>query len=267
MAKLLNKWLDEFVDNGANPSDVTDWPENAGGGGSSIEEGTGIKITGKNTKTISIDEEVVAKKEDIGNGTITITQGGTTKGTFDLNQGANQTIDLDAGGGTSVIANPTLVGDEPNLTSIGINGAKFKIPNGSSSGDFTRYVHTILVRKTTMTPGVGGGYPAAVFSFSLILRSNELIDSYAKLKAYLISTIVEGSTSSPYIPIVGSLYREANDETNGKHELFAMCYDNFDGEIFLSYTILSTVNGQQVLGSVEDWLAHDATLRDYVYEL
>lgn len=33
MAKNLNKWLDEFVEKGADPSDVTDWPENAGGGG------------------------------------------------------------------------------------------------------------------------------------------------------------------------------------------------------------------------------------------
>lgn len=34
----------------------------------------------------------------IGNGTITITQGGTTKGTFTTNQGGNTTIDLDSGG-------------------------------------------------------------------------------------------------------------------------------------------------------------------------
>ena len=32
MSKKLNEWLDEFVENGANPSDVTNWPENAGGG-------------------------------------------------------------------------------------------------------------------------------------------------------------------------------------------------------------------------------------------
>jgi hypothetical protein len=37
----------------------------------------------------------------IGNGTITITQGGTTKGTFTTNQGGNTTIDIDAGGGGS----------------------------------------------------------------------------------------------------------------------------------------------------------------------
>lgn len=37
----------------------------------------------------------------IGDGTITLTQGGTTKGTFTVNQSGNTTIDLDAGGGTS----------------------------------------------------------------------------------------------------------------------------------------------------------------------
>ena len=34
----------------------------------------------------------------VGNGTITITQGGVTKGTFTTNQSGNATIDLDAGG-------------------------------------------------------------------------------------------------------------------------------------------------------------------------
>ena len=33
MAKDLNKWLDEFVENGADANDVVNWPENAGGGG------------------------------------------------------------------------------------------------------------------------------------------------------------------------------------------------------------------------------------------
>ncbi len=34
MSKKLNQWLDEFIDNGADASDVTNWPENAGGGDS-----------------------------------------------------------------------------------------------------------------------------------------------------------------------------------------------------------------------------------------
>lgn len=36
MTKTLNKWLDEFVEKGANPNNVTEWPENAGGGSSQI---------------------------------------------------------------------------------------------------------------------------------------------------------------------------------------------------------------------------------------
>lgn len=36
MAKDLNKWLDEFVENGADANDVTNWPENAGGDGGEI---------------------------------------------------------------------------------------------------------------------------------------------------------------------------------------------------------------------------------------
>ena len=38
----------------------------------------------------------------VGNGTITVTQGGVSKGTFTVNQSGNTTIALDAGGGTQV---------------------------------------------------------------------------------------------------------------------------------------------------------------------
>lgn len=50
-----------------------------------------------------VDAEL-KKKADlsaVGNATITLTQGGVTKGTFTTNQSANATIDLDAGGGGS----------------------------------------------------------------------------------------------------------------------------------------------------------------------
>ena len=32
MSKQLNQWLDEFIENGADATDVGSWPENAGGG-------------------------------------------------------------------------------------------------------------------------------------------------------------------------------------------------------------------------------------------
>ena len=64
-----------------------------------------IEVTGNSTVIMpqnpSVNQIVNKDYVDnaIGNGTITITQGGTTKGTFTTNQGGNTTIDLDAGGG------------------------------------------------------------------------------------------------------------------------------------------------------------------------
>lgn len=56
--------------------------------------------------------DTAVQPADIGNGTITLTQGGTTKGTFTTNQSGNTTIDLDAGGGgSSGIANSIIIRD------------------------------------------------------------------------------------------------------------------------------------------------------------
>ena len=45
------------------------------------------------------------------------------------------------GGGTTVIANPTLVGDEPDLTGLEVEGIKYKVPEGGS-GDLPHLVLT-----------------------------------------------------------------------------------------------------------------------------
>lgn len=236
---------------------------------------------GSHCKSISIHEDVprinptLTGNEPLltglqfGNNKFRVPQGGATiSGTNDGTNWTSLTIgpdtyDIPRVNGSIVDANPTLVGDEPNLTSVEIEGVKFKIPDGSSSGDFTRYVHTILVNKSTISSGIGGGYPAAIFSINLILRSNESIDSYAKLKTYLINTIVESDNDSPYIQITGSLY----NTSNGKNELFAMNYSMIDDEIFIYYTELITDNGQSSLVTVGDWLAHDAVIHDFVHEL
>lgn len=58
----------------------------------------------------------IATIGDIGNGTITLTQGGVTKGTFTTNQSGNTTIELDAGGGA--ITNPLIIEDEDSTYSL-----------------------------------------------------------------------------------------------------------------------------------------------------
>lgn len=61
MVKKLEQWLDEFVDNGADAKDVTNWPENAGGGASKIKTvkaGQKIRIDlSKYTKPIHSDQD------------------------------------------------------------------------------------------------------------------------------------------------------------------------------------------------------------------
>ena len=38
MGKEFKDWVDEFVENGANPKDITNWPENAGGGSLTLQD-------------------------------------------------------------------------------------------------------------------------------------------------------------------------------------------------------------------------------------
>lgn len=55
--------------------------------------------TKQETNALLADKADTSDIPTVNNSTITITQGGVTKGSFTLNQSANQTIDVDAGGG------------------------------------------------------------------------------------------------------------------------------------------------------------------------
>ena len=82
--------------------------------------------------------------------TITFTQGGVTKGSISLNQTSDQTIDLDAGGsggGSSVVANPTLSGNEATLDGLEVDGTKYKV--GGSGGEISLYQHNIHLNSVT----------------------------------------------------------------------------------------------------------------------
>ena len=70
----------------------------------------------------------------VGNGTITINQGGTQKGTFTVNQNGNTTIDLDTGG----TVDQTFDGTSTNAQSgVAIKNAKFIQNTSTASGSLT----------------------------------------------------------------------------------------------------------------------------------
>lgn len=136
-----------------------------------------------NSKEIATVDQIPT----VGNGTITLTQGGVTKGTFTTNQSGNTTIELDAGGGS--ITNPLDIKNSDNTRSIslGINsdnqaymyynirteGAGFSVPVGllylsSNTIDFTERsadgLYTIeakeMVGCDSITGGASGLVPA-----------------------------------------------------------------------------------------------------------
>lgn len=79
-------------------------------------------LAGKNT--VDYVTEVTNKPTipTVGNGTITITQGGVSKGTFTTNQSGNSTIALDAGGGASFTAGTGLELTNQDILNVKIDG-------------------------------------------------------------------------------------------------------------------------------------------------
>ena len=118
----------------------------------------------------------LALTSDIHNPTITFTQGGTTKGSISLNQSTDQTIDLDAGGGSgggsTVVANPTLSGDEATLNGLEVDGTKYKV--GGSGGKL--YLHKFRIRKANLNDASGSKIGTKLYLFySIVTSSNEPI--------------------------------------------------------------------------------------------
>lgn len=96
-------------------------------------------------------EEVDALIPSVGNGTITINQGGVKKGTFTVNQSGNTVINLDEGGGTQVqsdwdVEDPTAVDyikNKPKIPTVndptitinqgGVNKGSFTLNQGNTT--------------------------------------------------------------------------------------------------------------------------------------
>lgn len=139
MTRFLNISTDTTL-GGSSPSDdivvsqkaIKTYVDNHSG--SSYTAGTGIDITGN---VISVDGEQVSTVTlatvatsgsyndlsnkptipTVNNATLTITQGGTSKGTFTANAGSDVTIALDAGGGSySAGTGITISNNEISLT-------------------------------------------------------------------------------------------------------------------------------------------------------
>lgn len=99
----------------------------------------------------------------VGNGTITITQGGVTKGTFTTNQSGNATIDLDAGG-TGGIQNTATATDSLTIEGVANDTYQNSINIGTSSisdGDYS-----VSIGSTSGSGIVAGNFSVSIGSES-----------------------------------------------------------------------------------------------------
>jgi len=127
MAKTLNKWLDEFVENGASPNRVTEWPDEAGGGG------------------------------------------------------------------TTVVANPTLAGTEANLTGLQVGDTKYKVPEG---GGTALYKHNINIRDNEYESSATKSANIFILSSSDTPFTKETL--YQHFKEHNLKTISEYYSANGY---------------------------------------------------------------------
>lgn len=83
----------------------------------------------------------------VGNGTITITQGGVTKGTFTTNQSGNSTITLDGGGDVTADGDNTFTGTNTFMNDVFIGG--------SSEGEIAEEDYHLVINSVNGSTYIG----------------------------------------------------------------------------------------------------------------
>ena len=112
-----------------------------------VEAGSGESVQADWNETDTDDPAYIKNKPTIptvNNPTVTIKQGGTTKGTFTLNQGSAATIDLDAGGSEAVQSDwnetdtddPAYIKNKPTVPTVNDPAVTIR-QGGVTKGTFT----------------------------------------------------------------------------------------------------------------------------------
>lgn len=174
-----------------------------------------IKLTASsatlNDKNIATTDQIPT----VGNGTITITQGGVSKGTFTTNQSGNTTIELDAGGGS--ITNPIELTKTYNDTDLGaVITSKLQL-------GFTEDDSPTPLAKYTTVYDYGGGTEVTIDQYilnSAIAKVNGGLKNNITTTSGVVNQLeidVDGSTVA--INGSGKLYAKemtgATNSTNG----------------------------------------------------
>ena len=134
----------------------------------------------------------------VGNGTITINQGGTLKGTFTVNQSGNTTIDLDAGSSGSYadtdLSNLSATGQAKFQAPLGYTPANTNLSNLSTTGKAVIDGQWIDSQQSMISTAPSMGYNNNALEYRIDLPNDGHI--YEVLVGGRIST---GSTSGNFV--------------------------------------------------------------------
>ena len=146
----------------------------------------------------------ITNKPTIGNGTITITQGGVTKGSFTTNQSGNSTIALDAGGGGGGGTTYT-AGNGIDLTSdiitVKVDGSTVGF---DSSGNLTATTYTLPTATTSTLGGV------KVDGTSVTIDSNGVISATGSAHSNMVTTNTQQTITATKTFTGGIKFTEGN---------------------------------------------------------
>lgn len=139
-----------------------------------------------------------AKTSDVKNATITITQGGTTKGSFTLNQSTPSTIALDAGGG----------GDTPCILYV------------NHTGDYNSQYVTYKIGNDNFKVYSEGGYVRVEMNENQLNQVKGLRKSYATYVTGNININFDGYTGDSLLMVDGVKTTATTIDTTGHHLIY-----------------------------------------------
>lgn len=186
----------------------------------------------------------------VGNGTITITQGGVSKGTFTTNQSGNTTIDLDEGGGSTYTA-----GNGIDITNDTISIDTSVVAQLSDIPTVNNPTITFTqggVTKGTITLNQSGNQTIAFDAGGGVTNPIELVKTYTDNSNNIVTaTLTIGFTSDDY-PTPIAKYNFHEDYSGGgdaewNYNLLSNTYAKTKGGLKNNYSgTFNTINALEV---------------------
>lgn len=171
----------------------------------------GVKVNG-------VAQTISNKAVDItiGNGTITLTQGGVTKGSFTTNQGGNTTIALDAGG---------TIPTSPDVTTVGTLTQTGSVFSGFSSSNYLTLPAPVDFRKPFEFV-IGAKFTAGTLNQAIAFMPVSYFGSFLLL--------YKGSTSELEFIAVGGTVTISGVVSTGIDYLIKVSWSGTEYKMFVS---------------------------------